>query len=355
MKKLTKALAVFALTFAVMIAAVTPQTGFVTTVYAATGTVALNKTKVALTVGDTVKLKLKNATGKTTWKSKDTSIAKVSSSGKVTAKKVGTVKIVCKNNGTKYTCKVTVKQGVISVSKNTVTVNGTGKLKVTLKGDGELTCTVADSSIVSCEWGEWSGNKIPLYLTGEKTGNTNITITNSINSQKYVVKVKVTGVDDEAVDGAQALKNYISKNGSTNSSGNKFISETRTISGTEYSSGIVYDTDSDTLQFIMSTTISGASDTVSMTYYSSDTAMDIECIILMSGAYGGLTASVKPSACTKDNSIKFTIDTNYSSLSTQLNTLGNSLLDLGLATWELILNDETGMSLTDLGFTNYQV
>lgn len=67
-------------------------------------------------VGETVSLKLKNAKGKVTWKSSDKKIATVKN-GVITPVSEGTVKITAKNNGKKYTCKVTVK-GYYAVSAN---------------------------------------------------------------------------------------------------------------------------------------------------------------------------------------------------------------------------------------------
>lgn len=73
--------------------------------------VKLNKTSLALEVGKTAILKLKNTkTGKTVkWKSSNTSIAKVSSKGKITAIAKGTVKITATYMKKKYVCKVAVK------------------------------------------------------------------------------------------------------------------------------------------------------------------------------------------------------------------------------------------------------
>ncbi len=78
--------------------------------------VSLNKTSATLKKGATLKLKAKikpkNATIKdVTWKSSNTSVAKVSKKGKVTAKKKGTCYITVKTKNGKKTakCKITVK------------------------------------------------------------------------------------------------------------------------------------------------------------------------------------------------------------------------------------------------------
>lgn len=85
----------------------------------AAGKVKLNKTKVSLKVGKTVKLKLYGTKKKVRWTSKKKSVATVSAIGKVRAKKAGVAKIVAKVSGKKYTCKVTViqKKPVSQVTK----------------------------------------------------------------------------------------------------------------------------------------------------------------------------------------------------------------------------------------------
>ena len=71
--------------------------------------IQLNKTEVELSVGGKVSLKLKNATAAdVVWSTSNKSVATVSSKGKVTAKKAGSVTITAKYDGKKYKCKITV-------------------------------------------------------------------------------------------------------------------------------------------------------------------------------------------------------------------------------------------------------
>jgi uncharacterized protein YjdB len=78
--------------------------------------VKLSKNKATLKKGKSLKLKAtvtpSKAYQKVTWKSSNTKVATVSSSGKVTAKKKGTATITCTaadGSGKKVTCKITVK------------------------------------------------------------------------------------------------------------------------------------------------------------------------------------------------------------------------------------------------------
>ena len=70
---------------------------------------AINKKSVSLKVNKTVSLNVGTDTTFTTWKSSNSAIAKVSKTGKVTAKKKGTATITGTLYGKKYTCKVVVK------------------------------------------------------------------------------------------------------------------------------------------------------------------------------------------------------------------------------------------------------
>lgn len=71
--------------------------------------IALNKKSITLYVGKTQKLKVNGTNKKVKWSSSKKSVASVSSSGKVTAKKKGSATITAKIGKTKFKCKVTVK------------------------------------------------------------------------------------------------------------------------------------------------------------------------------------------------------------------------------------------------------
>lgn len=70
--------------------------------------IRLNKKKATLRVGKSTKLKVYGTKAKITWRSTKKSVASVSSTGRVKAKKVGTAKIYAKFSGKKIYCTVTV-------------------------------------------------------------------------------------------------------------------------------------------------------------------------------------------------------------------------------------------------------
>lgn len=70
--------------------------------------VKLNKKTATLRIGRSTRLKVSGTDDKITWRSTKKSVASVSSTGKVTAKKLGTAKICAKFSGKKLYCTVTV-------------------------------------------------------------------------------------------------------------------------------------------------------------------------------------------------------------------------------------------------------
>lgn len=87
--------------------------------------IKLSKTRVTLNKGKSTTLKLKGTTKKVTWRSSRSSVASVTSKGKVTAKKKGTATITAKLGSKKYPCQVTVKEPVINVKKVTMNTSNT--------------------------------------------------------------------------------------------------------------------------------------------------------------------------------------------------------------------------------------
>ncbi len=75
--------------------------------------VKLSKKEITLEVGKSQTLKLTGTKQKITWTTSKKTVAVVSTTGKVTAKKAGTAVITATANKKKYTCKVTVKAAVV--------------------------------------------------------------------------------------------------------------------------------------------------------------------------------------------------------------------------------------------------
>lgn len=87
--------------------------------------VTISDTSKTMYVGDQAQLTAYKNGAKTTasWKSSNTSVATVSSSGKVTAKKKGTCVITATVGGKQVTCKITVKERIsVKLNKTSVTI-----------------------------------------------------------------------------------------------------------------------------------------------------------------------------------------------------------------------------------------
>jgi hypothetical protein len=92
--------------------------------------IKINKKTMFLLKGKTGKLKVKNATSKVKWISTKTAVAKVSDSGKVTAKKAGKTTIIAKVGSQKKQCKVTVEDPKLNKGNISLLVGQSSKVKI---------------------------------------------------------------------------------------------------------------------------------------------------------------------------------------------------------------------------------
>mgnify|MGYP001034610586 FL=1 len=111
--------------------------------------IKLNKSKLQLNVGDSTTLKINGTSNKVTWKSNNKSIATVSSSGKVTAKKAGKAVITATVNKKSYACNITVSKSQ-STKKSTyyIGTNDTMQLKAPSL-TGKITWTSNNPDVVT--------------------------------------------------------------------------------------------------------------------------------------------------------------------------------------------------------------
>lgn len=114
----------------------------------------ISNTKLTVTEGFSHKLSVTNATGKVNWSTSNKKVATVSSSGLVKAKKNGSATITATlSDGTKLTCKVSVKKNVYSKSKlpvSSVTYGKTGvdvyKISYDKKGNLIMKANILNNS-----------------------------------------------------------------------------------------------------------------------------------------------------------------------------------------------------------------
>lgn len=129
----------------------------------------------------TVKATVKNGKGKTTYKSNNTGVAKVSSNGVVTGVKKGIAVITVTNNRVSRTFKVTVKNPTL----NRTTLNLKAKKNYTLKVQGKIGKVTFKSSNTKVATVNAKGKVI-----AKKKGNATITVKANGITLKCKVKVK---------------------------------------------------------------------------------------------------------------------------------------------------------------------
>lgn len=138
--------------------------------------IKLSKSTLQLSVGASTTLKITGTSSKVTWKSSNTSIATVSQSGKVTAKKVGKAVITATVNKKSYKCNVTVSKSTtnkttyymgINDTKQLVAPNLTGKITWTSNRPKEV--KVSKTGVISSPLG---GSAIgsAIVTASSKTG-----------------------------------------------------------------------------------------------------------------------------------------------------------------------------------------
>ena len=197
--------------------------------------IKLNKTNVTIFVGESVKLKVNNKKEKCIWKSVNKDVATVSSTGKVTGKKIGSTYIYAKVGGKQLKCKVNVKSIWNGNTKVVNTYVGEStKVKIELLVNSNVFCSVGNKNVLSCnvDQGQYSSYKkkknITVLLKGKKAGETYIYICNGYTKEKYRVTVIVNerGNQDNYgyADNYDKLKYYMEiKNSYTDTYGTRVI------------------------------------------------------------------------------------------------------------------------------------
>lgn len=149
--------------------------------------IKLNKTKKTIGVGDTYQLKVSGTKNKVKWTVKSSSIAKVSSNGKVTGKKVGTTTVTAQIGSKKLTCK-------IIVHKHSYTSKVTKKATCTKKGVKTYTCSCGKSYTREIAKKEHVAGKYIVTKKATKTKDglkvKKCTSCNKIMSQKTILSTE---------------------------------------------------------------------------------------------------------------------------------------------------------------------
>lgn len=121
--------------------------------------VKLNKTKVTMTVGKSLTLKMRGTSKKPKWSTSNKKIATVSNKGKVKAKKAGKVTITAKIGKKKYRCRITVRKLAKKTSGKTTEEKKTEETTTEEKTTEEQDSTPSDATN-SVDAGDYSINNV---------------------------------------------------------------------------------------------------------------------------------------------------------------------------------------------------
>lgn len=316
--------------------------------------VKLNKTKATLYTGKTLQLKVKGTKKKVTWKSSNKKVATVSKNGKVTAKKKGKATITATVSGKKYNCKVTVKEIAlksISLNKTSLTLDAGKEYKLNVKYNPSNTTvnkkvswSSSNSSVVTVD------NEGNIYASS--AGKATITAKVGNKKAKCVVTVKKSIANNLTI-----LKNYITKYGKANSDGNRYIKLSHSQDGGTFDFGIVYEKNTNKLHFISLVDSSGAKSSVSMyigTENSGKVSPEFIIVFDYDDAYCEADASFNAAAYTQNDTVYFNVKDSNGLGVAYIQKLANSALRVAFRGWNLLLVEETGLQLSDIGFTSYK-
>lgn len=141
---------------------------------ASVSAISLNRTSFSITKGYSTTLKVSGASGTVKWSSSDTSIATVSSKGKVVGKSAGTCYIYAKVSSSTLKCKVKVLYGRLAAADSSLEIEkGDSEfVTITAKGSHALKVTSSDKTVATATWaGSFSGNDIDLKINAKKSGS----------------------------------------------------------------------------------------------------------------------------------------------------------------------------------------
>lgn len=282
----------------------------VNVVKAVTG-IKLNKSTISVEVGDTYTLKSTisptDASNKTvSWKTSDKSVATVSSSGKVTAKKLGTATITVTTADGSFTAKCTVKvvnkvTGVkLNASAKTLYLNKTLTLKATVSPsnatDKTVKWTSSDTSVATVtSKGVVSAVKPGTAVITVKTTDGSFTAKCTVTVKRAVTGIALNKTSATVKsDTTLTLKATISPSNATDKTV-KWKTSDKTIA-TVSSSGVVTPVGKGTAT-ITATSENGLSATCKVTVYMKTTGvtLDKSKTDVYAGEKVTLKASVLPS------------------------------------------------------------
>jgi len=164
------------------------------TPFSARAAMSISRTKAVIYNGKTLKLKVTGTSRTVQWSSSNKKVATVSSSGLVTAKKVGKATITAKAGGKTLSCLVTVKSSLTaSTTAFTLGVGKTKQVILTNKVTSGLTLDSYDPGIVRCTFGKIKNGKCTLTVRAKGAGTQTLVVRSAKTGDAVKIKVTVKG------------------------------------------------------------------------------------------------------------------------------------------------------------------
>lgn len=320
-------------------------------------TPSLNKKSAIIYSGETVTLKLKNTKQKITWKSSNKDVAVINNKGIVKGIKKGTVNITAQVGNKKFACVVTVKKPYvavksISISEKKITLEKgkTHKLKAVVSpsnaSDTKITWTTSDKNIASID--------SKGTVTAKSAGI--VTVTAKVGKKSATCRV-IVNENIPISSNVKKLKTHIDMNGDVNSNYDRFIKWNYNYSGDQYAFAIVHELNTDMLKFIY--TRQGTDTQSSLTMYvdiENDKNVSPNYTVVFSTYYLGANAEATFDATqyVPDDNVHFSLISSVGIQENDIQNLANSELSLALEGWDVLLQNEVGITLKDIGFLSYE-
>lgn len=298
------------------------------------------------------------------WKSSDTSVAKVSSTGKVTAVKKGTATIGAyfTYGGKTYKahCSVTVKNPgiVLNMSSIKIAVKASYVLKATTApANATVKWKSSDTSVATVS----SSGKV----VGIKKGTATIGAYISYGGKTYKAYCTVTvTAAPSATAGFNKLKNYIISNGAKNSSGNKFIKYEFYTDEYYNSVAVIYDAATNKISFLFMQEREYSTGVDCVLHFEigpTSTSAQIESIMIYyerNQAQEAATAVAKLpiKSFTNKTTLDFVYDSDSSPVlaTANMEKLVNDQVQACFSLWNAFISRYAGVTMRDLGFTSYR-
>ncbi len=247
----------------------------------------------------------------------------------------------------------TPEESKVSVSETEVYVKDSPVVVyVTMIGDGTIVYEIEDTNVVSCDWGEWDGDVIPLTIYPESDGKTTIEVYAKGYDERVEIKVTVditepvTPPSDAA---ARKLKKYIMTYGLelTDKPGTYGIIEK--ISGND--TIIYYFSKEDKFRFVCNIELDSAETLVFMDYESGAETQDVmTSTSFYSGGKDIVTVGyVYTSTYTRDGNVYLTSYSGANASDARAITSGATEI-LMMSIDMLLLSTGTDVTLNSLGF-----